>query len=377
MRQARLLVPDSIDGLYHVVSRVVDRRMVFGEEEKRHFRRLLRAYAGFSGIEVVAWCLMDNHFHLLLRVPAKEANAPAQLPEEELLRRMALIYNDAEMGEVRRILGMCAAPESRKAFLDRYARRMGDLGKMMKALKQRFSQWFNRKHERTGTLWEDRYKSVVVEIDDIGSLGHVARIVAAYIDLNPVRAGMVEDPKDYPWCGYGMAARGEKASVEGILRLWGDAGGVEEALARHRLFLFEEGSAERTPESGIQDPRTGEMKTRVGIDARKVWGERKRGGRLPLPVILRLKVRFFTDGGVIGSKGFVERMSGGRGERTVTGEDGMESTEASTRSGQAREITGGSAPRSGVPMRFGAWKGLHVLRDLRKSAVQPPRYMTP
>jgi putative transposase len=372
MRQARLLVPDCIDGLYHVVSRVVDRRMVFGEEEKRHFRRLLLAYAGFSGIDVVAWCLMDNHFHLLLRVPAREANDPGQLPEEVVLRRMGLIYNAAEMEEVRRILGMCAAPESRKLFLERYTRRMGDLGKMMKALKQRFSQWFNRKHERTGTLWEDRYKSVVVEIDDIGTLGHVARIVAAYIDLNPVRAGMVEDPKDYAWCGYGMAARGEKESREGIVRLWGVGEGEEAALASHRLFLFEEGSdewAEKTPEGRMQDPRTGGMKARAGIDARKVWAERKRGGRLALPVILRLKVRFFTDGGVIGGREFVEKVSTGmaKREKAVAGPSG--GLVGSDRLDGSREGQAQKASRSGVPMRFGDWKGVHVLRDLRKSVV--------
>ena len=59
MSKSRLLVPSGMDGLYHVVSRVVDRRMICGEEEKTRFRELLVAYAGFSGIEVVAWCLMD------------------------------------------------------------------------------------------------------------------------------------------------------------------------------------------------------------------------------------------------------------------------------------------------------------------------------
>ena len=70
-----------------------------------------------------------------------------------------------------------------------------------------------------------------------------ARIVAAYIDLNPVRAGIVEDPKDYAWSGYGAAVRGDKLAVKGIQALWGGRTKAE-ALAAHRLFVFEEGVGE-------------------------------------------------------------------------------------------------------------------------------------
>ncbi len=72
----------------------------------------------------------------------------------------------------------------------------------MKGVMQRFTQWHNGKHKRSGTLWERRFKSVVVED------GLAARTMAAYIDLNPVREGMVEDPADYRWSGYGEAVGG-------------------------------------------------------------------------------------------------------------------------------------------------------------------------
>ena len=77
---------------------------------------------------------------------------------------------------------------------------MLDLSQFMKLLKQRFSQWFNRVHDREGTLWEGRFRSTLVE----GNSPALAT-VAAYIDLNPVRAGLVDDPKDYRWCGYAEA----------------------------------------------------------------------------------------------------------------------------------------------------------------------------
>ena len=254
MRQARLLVPPGVEGVYHVVSRVVDRRMVFGEEEKRHFLRLMKGYAGFSGLPVVSWCLMDNHFHLLVAVPEK---TDKELPDKVVLGRMALVYNGRQMKEFRAVYDACQTPQGRRALLLPYIRRMGDLGLFMKTLKQRFTQWFNRKHGRTGTLWEGRFRSTIVEFEsglpvvagssrEAAEVGdHAARIVAAYIDLNPVRAGIVEDPKDYAWSGYGAAVRGDKLAVKGIQALWGGRTKAE-ALAAHRLFVFEEGVGEET-----------------------------------------------------------------------------------------------------------------------------------
>ena len=358
-RIPRFLVPDEMDGLYHVVSRVVGKAMAFGEEEKQKFRELAVGYAGFSGIQIVAWCLMDNHFHLLLMIPAKAGGKEGKLPINDILRRLRCIYSAGEVAEVKRILGLCKTEEERRKFLEPYTRRMGDLPMFMRSIKQRFSRWYNKQHKREGTLWEDRYKSVVIESEGTGTLDHAARVVAAYIDLNPVRAGMVEDPKDYSWCGYARAVVGEKECVKGITTLWGRGRGVKAALAEHRAFLFEEGSEEKTEdfdiedrrhENGrtkrgkIQDPRTGEWKTRVGIDARKVWEERQRGGRLPLCILLRLRSRYLVDGAVIGRAEFVRRVTGGIATAPTTGKPGKK-------------------------MRFGEWGGLHVLRDLRVDVV--------
>jgi len=80
----------------------------------------------------------------------------------------------------------------KQPFLDR----MHDLSCFVGELKQRISQRYNLKTERKGPLWEDRFKSVLVQ----GSPGVLAT-VAAYIDLNAVRAGIVVEPKDWRWCG--------------------------------------------------------------------------------------------------------------------------------------------------------------------------------
>jgi hypothetical protein len=90
---------------------------------------------------------------------------------------------------------------------------MGDVSHYMKSLKQRFTQWFNRTRQsrRKGTLWEERFKSVLVE----GTVEALST-VAAYIDLNPVRAAIVSDPKDYRWSGYGAAVGGSQRACEGL-----------------------------------------------------------------------------------------------------------------------------------------------------------------
>jgi hypothetical protein len=261
----------------------------------------------------------------------------------------------------------------------------------MKTLKQRFTQWYNGKNRRKGTLWEDRFRSVAVEIQDLATLGAAARIVSAYIDLNPVRAGMVEDPAEYPWCGYARALVGEKESAKGLLRVWGKQRGLKGALAEYRVYLFEEGSEERvddrsvpltptlSPQAGrggriagatekrkgaIQDSRTGEMKTRIGIDARKVWEERKRGGRLPLPVMLRLKSRYLVDGAAIGSEEFLRRLTG----KAATVADVTATSDLPDSSGSTARPEQPVGKR-GVAMRFGQWGGLRVLRDLRVAVV--------
>ncbi|MFV0415216.1 MAG: transposase [Chthoniobacterales bacterium] len=67
----------------------------------------------------------------------------------------------------------------------RYELRRGNLSRFMQELKQRFMQWYNRREGRRGTLWEDRYKSVLVEGSD-----EALMTMSAYIELNPVRAGL-------------------------------------------------------------------------------------------------------------------------------------------------------------------------------------------
>ncbi len=206
MRRARWLAPwkDSVvkPAVYHCISRVVDRRFVFGEDEREKFRVFMRMQENFSGCRVLAYCVMSNHFHVLLEVPPMPEGG---ISDEELLKRLRATSTEAVVALVAKELAEARKAENQARVEEihaRYTYRMHNLSEFMKALLIRFTRWHNRTHNRTGTLWEERFKSVIVEC------GIAARTMAAYIDLNPVRAGMVTDPAEYRWSSYGEAVGG-------------------------------------------------------------------------------------------------------------------------------------------------------------------------
>ena len=334
MRIPRMTMPDDAEGLYHLTNRLVDSPdMEFGDTEKQKLYSLLMSYAGFSGIQIVAWCLMDDHFHMLVRVPGNSGASHTSPTESEALKRMKLIYTKAEMAVINEALAHQKSPAARAEFLVPYNKRMGDLPMFVRSVKQRFSRWYNQRHKRKGTLWQDRYKSVLVEMDTAKSLGHAARVVAAYIDLNPVRAGLVTDPKDYPWCGFARASQGDKISLCGIANLFGKS--PKAAMDAYAQMLGTSVAGQGTDKSKRKNP---------AIDAHRQFEGRQHGERLPLDVMLRLRTRYLVDGAIIGSPEFVRGVTSARGAH--------------------------SAARSGKKMRFGDWGGLHTLRDLRVDVVQ-------
>ncbi len=328
-RLKRMLNPfqDEHGGVYHCISRVVNRDFVLKREEKEKFVQLMRLYEKFCGVKVLTFCVMSNHFHILVEVPAQPVLE--ELSDEWLLEKLALVYSEETVEEYRKLLEQYAAlidphgvnKESSEALekaqeiytslREKYFARMWDLGQFMKVLKQRFTQWFNGKHRRKGTLWEQRYKSVIVEG------GEAARVMAAYIDLNPVRAGMVKDPKDYRWCGYAQAVAGVKIARVGLVELMKRVSHVEAGVVlasdlktygwrtiagRYRVMLFEQGREVRKHEASVD---SGKVMKR-GYSEAEVECEQEAAGQLSVATKLRSRIRHFSEGVVIGSGSYVE-----------------------------------------------------------------------
>ena len=167
----------------HIIQRGNNRQACFAsDEDHRAFTGWLKVYSKKCSVEVHAWVQMTNHVHLLC-TPLQE----------------------------------------------------GAIGKMMQGLGRRYVQYFNYQYQRSGTLWEGRYKSCLVQAVDY--LIEVYR----YIELNPVRAGLVVDPGEYRWSSYQVNALGKTSDLctphSEYLAL--GSGAVERQSNYRSLFLFQ------------------------------------------------------------------------------------------------------------------------------------------
>lgn len=147
-RRSRLVLPGVP---LHLIQRGNNRQACFfADEDYRFYLDWLAEHAGKTGCRIHAYALMTNHVHLL--VSADRAEAP---------------------------------------------------GALMKALGQRYVQYVNRIYRRSGTLWEGRFRSCLIQE------GAYLLACQRYIELNPVRAGMVEHPAEYRWSSYRANGQGE------------------------------------------------------------------------------------------------------------------------------------------------------------------------
>ena len=204
---------------YHVVSRVANRAFLFGDAKRKgRILDFLRRSAEFSGVDVVTYALMDNHIHLCVRVPERGDVGSGEgmrcdVSADEVVRRVGVLYGARRREALERDLAVLRREgrlDEAEDMLERYRRRMGDLSEFMKTFKQRVSQWYNGEAGHEGTLWEGRFKSVLIEG------GEYLRAVVNYIHMNPVRAKIVPRASQYAWSALGAAAAGDAFALKGL-----------------------------------------------------------------------------------------------------------------------------------------------------------------
>lgn len=140
-RLPRLVVPEQA---HHLIQRGHNRQNVFrDDQDRRKYLETLREVASIHGVAVHAYVLMDDHVHLL------------------------------------------ATPETSEG-----------LSRMMQAQGRRFVAWFNKRHGHVGTLWEGRFRATVIESE------RYLLTCMRYIDMNPVRAGLVGQCREYAWSSH-------------------------------------------------------------------------------------------------------------------------------------------------------------------------------
>ncbi len=256
-----------------------------GELEKETFRKILRQCETFYGLKVFTYCIMSNHFHVLVEVP--EAR---ELTEKEVLSRVAALY------PAKFVTGLCHELDAFRdaglfdlvrTRLASFTRRMFSLSNFMKSLKQRFSSSYNRNHQRSGTLWEERFRSVIVEGEETTLM-----TMALYIDLNPIRAGIASDPADYRFCGYAEAVGGGERAREGIRSLLSrkpESWRIVQAEYRRLLY----GTGEETS-------------VRHGFKRAEVSEVESQRGEVPIGAGLRRRIRYLSEGVIVGSRSFID-----------------------------------------------------------------------
>ena len=267
--------------VYHCIGRINGGAMLLGDEEKEYFRKLMWKSADFYGVEILTYCVMSNHVHLLLRLSEVVSTS-----DKELCRRMNNYYGRTEVWAQVAVDEFARDGRLSSGIRKILVSRMGDVSQFMRTLKQRFSTWYNNKHERFGTLWAERFKSVLVQ-----DSSEALQTVAMYIDLNPVRAGIVEDPKDYRFCGYAEAVAGKKLARMGILGFHGRTN-WRKAHAEYRCTMMVYAGEANSADKAV-------------LDRESILEVLKNGGHLEPAEVLRLRLRYFSDGLVFGSREYV------------------------------------------------------------------------
>ncbi|MBV9489313.1 MAG: transposase [Verrucomicrobia bacterium] len=347
MRHPRLKGSDH-PSFYHCVSRVTAGQFIFqttgpGSLEAEHFVTLMHRLADFCGIAILTYALMSNHFHLLCEVPP-----PRELSDTELLARIETLYGRARREAVQRVLegGSPGGTLVAQAVRQAYRARMFDLSGFLKELKGCFAQWYNRRHGRFGALWAERFKSVLVEG------GPALAAVALYIDLNPVRAGLCADPKDYRYCGYGEAVGAGRSTLRaGLARALGfvpEQVTWAEVGPAYRQCLFRAGTVAARPRQVAISPE----------QAEHVIEEQE--GEICLAELLRCRLRFFSCGVVLGSQRFVEAQLGRWGCRPRGQPAAAPAASAVAEAVRSEGAMPGRAPDGGWAEWFVCWRGQAV-----------------
>ncbi|MCK4763148.1 MAG: transposase [Candidatus Aminicenantes bacterium] len=263
------------DAYYHITSRTVRQEFFIEDVEKEKLLSIIKRYSALYFVKVLGYAVMSNHFHLLVKIETGE-----QYSDKDVCRRLQSFYSkdDGSGGE-----------DTREGLylqnLDRYRKKLGDLSEYVKCIKQTFSWWYNRRQNCRGYFWSDRFKSVLIERGEglLNCLG--------YIDLNPVRAGIVARPEDYRWSSLGYRVQhGCSGSFLSFCGIFDTENGDD--LRKYREFVYRSGGIEKEEQGSISDD--------------VLLEEKGRRFELSKKELLAYRLRYFSDGLVLGSRGFIQ-----------------------------------------------------------------------
>ena len=250
----------------HLISRIANRAFFLNDEEKTRFVERLWRVATFFCVEVLAYCFMSNHFHILVYVPD-----PRELSDEELLSRIRALYSGTALAEIEKeweLVTKIGGAKGKERFRKRYLRRMWNASEFMKTLKQDATMSYNGRRVHTGTIWESRFRVRTCEPDEKAELMNMA----GYIDRNPVKAKMVRWPDEYEWCSFAAACKGDERCIDGYRFIYS----VFSPLPWDRIREMHEKSIHLVLRELEDERLAGRAKKGLSVDEKKRQKARKR-----------------------------------------------------------------------------------------------------
>jgi len=274
-RMARFKLED-VACWYHLTARVASRSGEYPLEDpgcKRKLMGLLKHYAQRYACRLAAFCVMGNHWHVVMLF-----EKPRKLSTAELWRRARMFYPGR------------AGKEFLKSWTpaqwQRFERRIFDVSEFMRNVQGEFARWYNRTFDRKGRFWAERFKSTVLE-DERAVLDGMM-----YVELNPVRAGLVKRPEEYEASSFFLRSVGGAGWLMKLRELI-EAPSERKALAEYRYLLYWRGSV---------PTKEGQLR----IPAKLAEREAERGFSRSGAFLRRL--RYFSAGVAIGSEVFVRQQ---------------------------------------------------------------------
>ena len=272
-RTSRMIVSNE-KAVYHIMSRTALDGFPLKDVEKDFMLDLIKRFSALYFTEILGFCLMGNHFHLLVKmIPDIEFS------DKDIKKRFETHYGDSR--------------EFADGQISYLRERLSSLSEFVREIKVGFARYYNRRHNRRGYFWGDRFKSVIVD------KGETLVNCLAYIDLNPLRAGLVDKPEEYRWnsLGYHLQTQNKDGFLSSDFGLEEfNIKSEKERIRRYRRYVYEAGAISRPDK----------IQAKV-IDDRVVEKERKNDFEISRIDRFRHRTRYFTDSGIIGSKEFVSQ----------------------------------------------------------------------
>lgn len=275
------------DAVFHVISRTAI-ESYFTDFEKDVLLKTLQHFSKIYFVKVYGFCIMGNHFHLIAQMNPPDSG---QVSDQDFKKRHKLYMQDCVFSPKYKL----DSDENKAALI----RKWSDLSEYVRDIKLSFTRWYNRRHQRRGYLWGGRFKSVLLE------KGEALLNCMAYIDLNPVRAGIVNVPEKYRWCS--LYHHAVKRNKDALLSMdYASYGGVypttneyQERFLFYRKWIYVKGATQVINIKGKNYLKQSRIPEAI------LHKEKRKQFKYTIKDQFLHRCRYFSDSVIIGSEHFV------------------------------------------------------------------------